>query len=86
MENSNLKQLVKKSNYLIEASYKLSLQEQRIILVVSSLININDNDFKTYKIEAKSLISSLNLSGKSQYSELKTITKKTIRQAETKSY
>jgi hypothetical protein len=37
--------IVRKSNRLIEASYKLTLQEQRIILLLASMINPTDKDF-----------------------------------------
>jgi len=43
--------LVVKSNQMIEASYRLTLQEQRIILYMASLIQQDDEDFKPVRIE-----------------------------------
>lgn len=40
------KALMVKSNYIIEASYKLSLQEQRLIYILTTKINRDDKDFK----------------------------------------
>lgn len=38
-----------KSNYIIEASYKLNLQEQKIIYLLTTKIEKDDTDFKPYK-------------------------------------
>ena len=38
-----------KSNYIIEASYKLSLQEQRLIYILTAKINKDDIEFKPCK-------------------------------------
>lgn len=46
-------QLVKKHNALIEAHYKLSLTQQKIIIAVISTISIDDVDFKDYTISIK---------------------------------
>jgi len=48
--------LIVKSNYIIEASYKLSLEEQRIIHILTSMINKDDVDFKKYKLTVKEFI------------------------------
>lgn len=40
--------LVCKHNNLINASYKLNLGEQKIILAISSMVNPNDEEFKEY--------------------------------------
>jgi len=45
--------LVVKSNHLIEASYRLTTQEQRIVLILSSMVKLDDKDFHRYKIEVK---------------------------------
>jgi plasmid replication initiation protein len=47
-ENKN--QVIRKSNELIEARYKLSLAEQRVVLLLASEISPNDEDFKDYEI------------------------------------
>ena len=49
-----------KSNYIIEASYKLSLQEQRLIYILTSKISKDDIDFKSCKFtqnEVSSILS-----------------------------
>ena len=44
---------VRKSNKLIEARYRLTLGEQRLILHLCSLIHSSDEDFKSYDIRVK---------------------------------
>ena len=44
---------VRKSNQLIEARYRLTLGEQRLILHLCSLIHSSDKDFKSYEIRVK---------------------------------
>ena len=44
---------VRKSNQLIEARYRLTLGEQRLILHLCSLIHSSDEDFKSYDIRVK---------------------------------
>jgi hypothetical protein len=46
---------VVKANKLIEASYKLSLQEQRIVLALASRIRKEDKDFHWYKVRISKL-------------------------------
>lgn len=43
-------QIVRKSNELIEARYKLSIAEQRLVLLLASEITPDDEDFKDYEI------------------------------------
>ena len=47
MSNTNL---VTKSNELIEARYKLTLYEQRLILLLISIIQPDDDDFIDYEL------------------------------------
>ena len=49
------RQVCKISNQLIEAKYKLTLEEQRLILLTIAQIDVDDEDFKTYKIDLKNL-------------------------------
>ena len=44
--------VVRKSNELIEATYKLSVHEQRLLIVLASAISPDDEDFKEYTITA----------------------------------
>ncbi len=67
--------LIVKSNSLIEASYKLTLQEQRIILFMASMIQPNDEDFKPIKIDINEFINLIKITGHSKYNEIKEITK-----------
>jgi plasmid replication initiation protein len=48
--NTNNLPVIRKSNELIEARYKLSIAEQRLIILILSQISPNDEDFKDYEI------------------------------------
>lgn len=43
--------VIRKSNELIEARYKLSLEEQRLVLLLASVIKPEDDDFQDYEIQ-----------------------------------
>ena len=45
--------MIRKANHLIEASYKLSALEQKIIALLASTIRPDDSDFKAYPIKIK---------------------------------
>ncbi|TCO70679.1 replication initiation protein [Marinisporobacter balticus] len=66
--------LVKKANSLIEASYKLTLNEQKLVLICASLIKKEDEDFKTYQLSVKHLADMLNMDYKIAYRELQKLT------------
>lgn len=71
--------IVKKSNYFImNCKYDLSIQEQRIILTLASMIKSTDEEFKEYKFSTKEFKELLNLKGQSTYSEIPKITKKLL--------
>lgn len=70
--------IVRKSNVLIEASYKLSTQEQRIILYLVSQIRLEDEDFKEYSISVKDFASLVGIQHHDKYEDVKEITKKLI--------
>jgi len=53
--------IVRKSNELIEARYRLSIWEQRLIFALLLNISHQDNDFKRYKIRATELAQMWNL-------------------------
>ncbi|MFO0089323.1 MAG: replication initiation protein [bacterium] len=65
-------------NNLIEANYKLSLQEKRVILWLISQIKPNDEDFKEHILKIDEFIKIAGLSGESCYKEIKKITFKLI--------
>lgn len=48
--------LIKKSNELVQARYKLSLEEQRFILNLASYIHKDDEDFKSYEIRVADFV------------------------------
>ena len=68
--------LVSKSNQLIYANYDLSLQEQRLILAIVSLIDsIDGSSFETYELKATEFAELLGVDNP-HYSYLQRITKK----------
>lgn len=78
-KTTNNKNLVVKSNYLVEASYSLSTQEQRIILILSSMVKPDDQDFQRYKIEVKEFNRLVGIKNEGGYTETKAITKKLLK-------
>jgi plasmid replication initiation protein len=69
-----IKHLVVKSNKLIEAKYKLTLNEQRLILLLISLIKPEDEEFKKYLINLNDLKELLNI----KTNNFNTVIKETI--------
>lgn len=76
MENKKINGVVVKSNEIVEASYKLSIQEQRIILYMASLIQKDDAEFNIVKLSIDEFTKLLGLSGKSKHKEMKDIASK----------
>ncbi|EDP74803.1 replication initiation protein [Hydrogenivirga sp. 128-5-R1-1] len=66
----NLDNKVTKSNKLIEAKYRLTLNEVRLILAYISLISPVDNGFPVARIKVKDLKGILELNGESMYEAL----------------
>jgi len=66
--------LVVKSNKLIEAKYKLSLNEQRLIHTLISKIKSDDEEFKEYYIKVTELKDLFDLEDTTYYSKIKKIT------------
>lgn len=62
--------IVIKSNSLIQANYKLSLGEQRLIYILTSKIQKNDADFKAYKLTIKEFVDIVGVKSKNMYSEV----------------
>ncbi|WP_129600139.1 replication initiation protein [Anaerophilus nitritogenes] len=67
--------MVTKSNALIEASYKLTLGEQKLILLLVSMIQPSDKEFKEYQISVKDFMESLDIKNKNKYKQVEQITK-----------
>jgi plasmid replication initiation protein len=65
-----------KANKLIEASYKLTVAEQKIVLMLATQINFNDEDFKSYTFAIKDLMQILGFTSPSQYAEIRKTTLK----------
>jgi plasmid replication initiation protein len=68
------KEIIVKSNHLIEGKYKLSMREQKIILFLISKIKKNDDDLKLYRISVKNFSEMLGLKGSPKYAEIRAIT------------
>jgi plasmid replication initiation protein len=72
------KNLVVKANKVIEARYKLTVLEQKLIAFVISLIRLDDEDFKIFEIRVKELADFLGIESKDIYSKMKSITRKML--------
>ena len=71
--------IVTKSNKLICANYDLSLQEQKIILTLASMVQPQDTEFKEYKFKIKEFIELLGIQDQSKYKEVPKITKELMK-------
>ena len=76
--DANKKSLVIQSNNLIEARYRLSVEEQKLIKVLISKIQTNDVNFKEYEFRIKELGEILGITHNEQYSVIKRITERLI--------
>jgi len=63
-----------KANSFIEASYKLSIAEQKIILTLASVIQPNDEDFKKYSFAIKDFMTLLGITNQNKYEEVRKTT------------
>lgn len=64
----NKKDLVVKSNEINEAHYRLSLNEQKVILTMVSQIKPDDEDFKSYVVSIPEFVSLLGVQDSDKYS------------------
>jgi plasmid replication initiation protein len=71
----NKNYVVTKSNNLINCNYNLSLQEQKIILTLASMVQPQDTEFAEYEFKIKDFIKLLGIKDQSKYTELPKITK-----------
>lgn len=68
--------IVKKSNYFIMNScYDLTLEEQKLILTLASMVQPTDEEFKPYLFKISDFIKLLGITDQSKYSEIPKITK-----------
>ena len=65
--------IVKKANALVESSYKLSTNEQKILLIFMSMIKQNDRDFYAYKIPVKTLSEVLDIKTGDIYTDVRLV-------------
>lgn len=72
----NDKTLVVQSNRLIEAKYRLSVEEQKIIKILISQIQRDDKDFRDYEFRIKDLAEILGMGHKDIYRVLPKITER----------
>jgi len=70
--------LVSKDNDLIEAKYRLTVQEQRLLAIMISDIKPDDEDFKDYTYKISDILNWLQIEDKGYYRKLRTITRKLI--------
>lgn len=73
--------LVTKSNNLITANYNLTLQEQKLILTLASMVQPNDSEFKEYELKVSDFMNLLDINpkSKSKYTEIPKITKELMK-------
>lgn len=72
--------LVTKSNYFImNSSYDLSLEEQRIILTLASMVQPADEEFKPYKFRIADFMDLVGVQDKSKYTEIPKMTKELMK-------
>ncbi len=65
---------VSKSNSLIRAAYKLTTNEQKLILIAISLISPEDKDFHTYEITIKTIAEILKVKRKDLHKSIENMT------------
>lgn len=71
--------IVTKSNNLITSNYDLSLQEQKIILTLASMVQPQDTEFKEYEFKIKDFIALLGIEDKKKYTEIPKLTKELMK-------
>jgi len=72
-------EMVVKSNTLVEASYRLSTQEQKVILSLAAKIKTQDEDFKNYTFSVKEFADITGARIDSKYHEIKNLTSRLLR-------
>ncbi len=78
-ENINKNYIVTKSNKLINCDYDLSLQEQKIILTLASMVQPQDTEFKEYEFKIKDFTELLQVNNKKMYIEIPKITRELMK-------
>lgn len=76
----NKNYLVTKSNYFImNSSYDLSLEEQKLILTLASMVQPEDEEFKPYIFRISDFIELLGVENQAKYTEIPKITKELMK-------
>lgn len=70
---------IRQSNFLIEARYKLTTQEFRIVSIIKSMVSQGDEDFKEYRINLKDIAKIIEVTGDSLIPDLKKATNGLLR-------
>ena len=63
--------LVREANSLIEARYRLSLNEQKIVMMMATMIKKDDEDFTRVRIKLQDFIDAVGTSRHSTYEDIK---------------
>ena len=61
---------ITKANTLVEASYRLSLTQQRIIFLMISMVQPEDEDFKWYRLSAMDFMEIIDINNPKLYREM----------------
>ena len=72
-KKANQEMVVTQSNTLVEAKYYLSLYEQRLILMLISMVEPNDEDFKNYAIKVNDFRDLIGLKTKNLHLKVKSL-------------
>lgn len=67
------KLVITQANKLVEASYTMSLEEKRIVLLMVSLVRQDDKDFKTYRLPITDIRDYLGLNTNKLYADIKRV-------------
>ena len=59
----------------MNSSFDLSLEEQKVILILASMVQPTDDEFKTYKFRIADFMKLLGIEDKSKYTEIPKLTK-----------
>lgn len=78
IESIKDKNIIVLDNAIIEARYRMSLNEQKLFLTLVSLIDKNDKELKKYSVTARALRNILNISDEHIYEDIKNIASKLI--------
>jgi len=70
METSKTQTLIVKSNTLVEASYRLTSVEQKIILTLVSKIKKDDMEFQRYKFKISEFLELMGIKDQSKYKQI----------------